>query len=321
MTAAPPAPGAYVTGCAAALGTRRAKVAELPAYAHEPPRAGARFGEYREADGTLLDLLRPALAEALDAAGTDPATVDTVLLATESLPRGDASATAVAGLLDDLGMSRAYPLTLGLADCSTATAALETAAALVRSGSARAVAVLSGDLVETVLPGGRVIMGGSAVAGDGAAAALVCGERRGWEVAGGARRVSHDLLSYGLPGQDPPVRGSAVHRMRAQLAVYRELFADLWSATGLSPREVAAVLPSNMAADTLEILLGEAGFAPEQIYQDNVARIGHCLGSDPLINLVDRTESGATRSAYPVVVLLGSSAAHLAAVLLRAVED
>nr|WSZ99935.1 acyl carrier protein [Streptomyces sp. NBC_00857] len=301
---------AYLNGCGAALGARRLKVAELPEYTQEPPRPGASFDEYRLAEGDLLDLLRPAMEAALDAARTDPAAVDTVLFATESLPRGEASQAAVARLLGDLGMRGAYPMTLGFADCSTATTALNTAAAMVSSGAAGVVTVVSGDLVSTAQPGSRVILGGSAIASDGAAAAVVSAERRGWEILGGARRVSYDLFAPGPAGR----------QLKEQLGLYQGLFEDLWSATGLTPPEVAAVLPSNLAADALRVFLGEAGFAPSQLYQDNVGRVAHCLGSDPLINLIDRTESATTRSAYPVVVLLGSSAAHLAAVLLRAVE-
>ncbi|MFF2807174.1 acyl carrier protein [Streptomyces sp. NPDC058000] len=285
-------------------------MADLPEYAAEPPRPGAAFDEYRVARGGVLDLLRPALTDALAAAGTPPAAVDTVLFATESLPRGEASQTAVAQLLGDLGMPNAYPVTLGFADCSTATAALTMAAAMVSSGAARTVAVASGDLVGTVRSGSRVLLGGSAVASDGAAAAVVSGRRHGWEILGGAQQVSYDLVGPALAAQ----------RLKAQLTAYQDLFGDLWSTTGLTPHEVAAVLPSNLAADTLRIFLGEAGFAPGQLYQDNVGRIAHCLGSDPLINLTDRTKSGTARSAYPAVVLLGSSAAHLAAVLLRTVE-
>ncbi|MER7986824.1 acyl carrier protein [Streptomyces noursei] len=286
-------------------------MADLPEYAAEPPRRASAFDEYRLARGSVLDLLRPALREALAAARTPPAAVDTVLFATESLPGGDASQTAVAELLDELGMHHAYPLALGLADCSTATAALAVAAALVTSGAARTVAVVSGDLVRTAEPGSRVLLGGAAVGSDGAAAAVVSGRRYGWEVLGGARQVCYDLVGP----------GPAAHRLQAQLMTYQELFRELWSATGLTPGDVSAVLSSNLAADVLQAFLGEAGFAPCQLYQDNVGRIAHCLGSDPLINLTDRTEAGTTRSAYPVVVLLGSSAAHLAAVLLRAVED
>ncbi|WP_411122392.1 acyl carrier protein [Streptomyces sp. x-19] len=286
-------------------------MADLPEYAAEPPRRASAFDEYRLARGGVLDLLRPALRDALAAARTPPAAVDTVLFATESLPGGDASQTAVAALLDELGMRHAYPLALGLADCSTATAALAVAAALVTSGAARTVAVASGDLVRTAEPGSRVLLGGAAVGSDGAAAAVVSGRRYGWEFVGGARQVCYDLVGP----------GPAAQRLQAQLMTYQELFRELWSATGVTPGDVSAVLASNLAADVLQAFLGEAGFAPRQLYQDNVGRIAHCLGSDPLINLTDRTEAGTTRSAYPVVALLGSSAAHLAAVLLRAVEE
>ncbi|CAM5365272.1 MULTISPECIES: beta-ketoacyl-[acyl-carrier-protein] synthase family protein [Streptomyces] len=298
---------AHVNGLGAELGAIRRKVAELPEYAGGPPDAGTGFAEYREAEGGILDLFGPAMRGALDASGTDPATVDTVLLATESLPADGPDRTALAGLLSDLGLRRAYPVMLGLADCSTAIAAFDIAASLVRSGASGTVLVVSGDLVRTVLPGGRVVLGGTAVAGDGAAAAVVSGRRYGWEVLGGARGIAAEAATPG-------------HRMSAQLAMYQGLFADLWEATGLTPRDLGpgAVLPSNLARDALRTFLGEAGIADSQVYLDNVPRIAHCLGSDPLINLADRTAGGGAPSP---VVLLGTSAVHAAAVLLRPVEE
>ncbi|WP_053698887.1 hypothetical protein [Streptomyces sp. NRRL F-5755] len=298
---------AYVNGLGTELGAIRRKVAELPEYADGPPDAGTGFAEYREAEGGILGLLGPAMRGALDASGTDPATVDTVLLATESLPADGPDRTALTGLLSDLGLRRAYPLMLGLADCSTAITAFDIAASLVRSGASGTVLVVSGDLVRTVLPGGRVVLGGTAVAGDGAAAAVVSGRRYGWELLGGARRIAHEAATPG-------------HRMGAQLAMYQGMFADLWAATGLTSRDLGtgAVLPSNLARDALRTFLGEAGIADAQVYLDNVPRIAHCLGSDPLINLADRTAGGGAPSP---VVLLGTSAVHAAAVLLRPVEE
>ncbi|MCX5205883.1 acyl carrier protein [Streptomyces sp. NBC_00237] len=318
------ATAAYVHGCAAQLGAIRRKVAELPEYAAGPPDPATGFVEYREAEGDVLGLIGPAARGALEAAGTDPAAVDTVLLATESLsadgppgrpaagpsahPSGGPSRQAVMELLGGLGLRRAYPLMLGLADCSTAVAALDVAASLVRSGTSGTVLVVSGDLVRTVLPGGRVVLGGTAVAGDGAAAAVVSARRHGWEMLGGARRIAHETFEPVAPGR----------RLAAQLASYQGVFADLWETTGLTARELGAgaVLPSNLSRDTLRMFLGEAGITEQQLYLDNVPRTAHCLGSDPLINLADRTAGGDSSSP---VVLLGSSAAHVAAVLLRPV--
>ncbi|MEU3309712.1 hypothetical protein ABZ717_21710, partial [Nocardiopsis sp. NPDC006832] len=39
----------------------------------------------------------------------------------------------------------------------------------------------------------------------------------------------------------------------------------------------------------------QAGFAPEQLYLDNVTRFGHCFAADPLINLTDLDEAGELR--------------------------
>jgi 3-oxoacyl-[acyl-carrier-protein] synthase-3 len=36
----------------------------------------------------------------------------------------------------------------------------------------------------------------------------------------------------------------------------------------------------------------QAGFTPNQLFTDNVARVGHCFAADPLINLIDRAAAG-----------------------------
>ncbi|KPI10580.1 3-Oxoacyl-(acyl-carrier-protein (ACP)) synthase III [Actinobacteria bacterium OK074] len=316
---------AYLVGCSYELGARSLPVASLfegtasAGTADAGPAPGTGFAYYREATGDLFDLWRPAMERALKASGTAPEDVDTVLFSTESLPRGESAHRAVAELMDGLGMRNAYPVTTGFADCSTATAAVGMAAALVRSGGSRTAMVVSGDLVRTVLPEGRVILGGSAIASDGAAAAVVSREPLGRQILGTARHMAWDLVGPG-----------AEHRgqLRAQLAAYRRLFEDLWERTGCTARDVAAVLPSNLAAGTTRIFLGDVGFSAGQIFQDNVSRIAHCLGSDPLINLVDHRAAASAPAAGAdgpapgsPVVLLGASAAHLAAVLLRDTED
>ncbi|PRY36802.1 hypothetical protein [Umezawaea tangerina] len=293
---------AHLLGCGYRLGERREPVAALAGAVPEG------FAEYRVGTGSVFDLYRPAARQALDRAGIEPRDVGVVLYASETVTGDPSAHGSAAGLMRELGLTRAYPVTVGFSDCATATAALGLAASLVRDGGSRHVLVLSGDLVRTVLPDGPLVLDGTAVASDAAAAAVVSAHEGGWEVEASARHVDYEALRTG---------GPARNRLVGLLTAYRTLFADLWEASGARPGDVSAVLTDNAAPDGAGLFLTEAGFTAEQLRPGDVARNGHCLGSDPLINFSDHSDDGRGSR----VVLVGSGAAHLAAVLLRKVEQ
>ncbi|GAA3302769.1 hypothetical protein GCM10020218_098980 [Dactylosporangium vinaceum] len=290
------------------LGEYADKVADLPEVAATEPGAGllapaAGFETYHWTDCGVADLLVPAARRALLAAELDPAEVDLVVLATDSLPRDRTAPALVAELLGELGLSRATALTIGLLDCATAMVALGTAASYVRDGTARQVLVLSGDVAEQATGGRRVVAGGAAIASDAAAGVVISADRPGRAILGLASHTATALVV----GEPPPQV-----QLAARVHGHRALFDRLLAGRGLRPAAVGTVLPSNFARNVQRIYLSEAGFTDAQLALDNVARIGHCLGSDPLINLVDQPPGDRP------AVLLGSGVAHLAAVLIAA---
>jgi 3-oxoacyl-[acyl-carrier-protein] synthase-3 len=61
---------------------------------------------------------------------------------------------------------------------------------------------------------------------------------------------------------------------------------------GLEMDDVALVIPHNVSLRSWEILGRLIGCPPERIYTDNIARVGHTIASDNLLNLRWATESG-----------------------------
>ncbi|WP_073762499.1 acyl carrier protein [Streptomyces sp. CB02923] len=302
------------------LGEYADPVTELPELQADPETAdrltapAAGFDTYRWSDGQVVELMTAAAQRTLGEAGVPGDEVDLVLLATDSLPRDRSAHRDVAELLQETGLTRATASTLGLMDCATAMAAVGTAASLVRDGSARHVLVVSGDLADHATGGERVVAGGAAIASDAAATALVSATAAGLPVLG----MAHHAAPEAAQGE-PPRR-----QLAARVAAHRELFTRLAERHPVRPAEVRAVLPSNFARNVLEIYLSDVGYGGAKLALGNIGRIGHCLGSDPLINLADRLAEAKAAGeeqadgAEDRLVLLGAGISHLAAVLLGA---
>ncbi|KPI10578.1 3-Oxoacyl-(acyl-carrier-protein (ACP)) synthase III domain-containing protein [Actinobacteria bacterium OK074] len=301
------------------LGEYADPVAELQELQDDPRAAAeltapaAGFHTYRWSDADVTELMTASVQRTLAEAQVPGADVDMVLLATDSLPHDRSAHRDVAQLLAEAGLARATVLTTGLMDCATAMASLGTAAALVGNGAARHVLVVSGDLADRATGGLRIVAGGAAIASDAAASALVSATAPGLPMLGMAHYSASELHQDSSPRQ----------QLMSRIAMHRELFARLAAHHPFRPADVHAVLPSNFARNVLETYLSDVGYRREQLAVTNVGRIGHCLGSDPLINLADRlaeVKAGGVAEAGEEgrLVLFGAGVSHLAAVLVGA---
>lgn len=61
---------------------------------------------------------------------------------------------------------------------------------------------------------------------------------------------------------------------------------------GMKLGDVAGLMHANLYKPLVVMKERQAGFSAGQLYLDNITRVGHCYAADPLINLVDRAESG-----------------------------
>jgi 3-oxoacyl-[acyl-carrier-protein] synthase-3 len=64
---------------------------------------------------------------------------------------------------------------------------------------------------------------------------------------------------------------------------------------GLAIGDIDWIVPHNVSLRSWEILLGLLGLPPEKLFSDNIARVGHTIASDNLLNLRDLLDSGRLR--------------------------
>jgi 3-oxoacyl-[acyl-carrier-protein] synthase III len=302
---------AYELGEYAEPVTELQELLAMPQVAADLTSPAGGFLTYRWSEAPVTELMTAAVRRCLAESGLPGAEIDLVLVASDSLPPGRAAHRDVAEFLAETGMKRATVTTIGLMDCATAIAGLGVAASFVRDGTARHVMLVSGDLAELSTGGQRVVAGGAAIASDAATAALVSADAAGLPLLAMAHHTATAQVENG---------GTPRSRLAARSVAYQELFARLGARHPVRPDD-ALVLPSNFARDVMRMYLTGAGFDSEHIAQENVSRIAHCQGSDPLINLADRLSQW--KAAEPggqgvpgAVVLLGAGISHLAAVLL-----
>lgn len=302
-----------MAGVAYELGQPR-RLAELAEATTRPELVAALGGEragfkyYLASDASILALAEAAAVETLAATGQAPGEIDTVVFASDSFVVGAEQRQELGRFLRRLGLARAYPINVTLAECASTISAIRVAAALVAQGEARNILLVSVDRAAFATPATRIIGDGVGVASDAAATALITAvPLEGFEIEGAAAATSPELLD---PGDDEP-RG-----LRARVEAHQRLFRELLGRRGLRPADVERVFPNNFSRSVLRIFLGECGFRGEQIYFDNISRIGHCLGSDCLINLRDFSEHHEWDGRRPLV-LLSAGQAQLGAALVR----
>jgi 3-oxoacyl-[acyl-carrier-protein] synthase-3 len=267
-------------------------------------RAG--MGYYLEADEPLLALVQRAAERTLEKAGVAPAEVDAVVFATDSFLNTPEQYAELGRLLAGLGLVNAYPLNVTLSDCANLQIALRVAAALLRAGEVRRALVLSADLARHAAPS-RLLFDGIAVGSDAAATALLTLGGDGLAVEAAAQKTEAALL-------DPA--GSEHARLSSRVQAHRALFGALLAGRA-EAGAVRQVFPNNFAKNVTRLFLEDNGFREEQIYLRNVRRLGHCFGSDCLINLLDWLAVTPVEEGERFV-LLGSGQSQLGAVLLAA---
>jgi 3-oxoacyl-[acyl-carrier-protein] synthase-3 len=69
----------------------------------------------------------------------------------------------------------------------------------------------------------------------------------------------------------------------------------LLKSAGLSIEDVSGLMHTNIFKPIIVMKEMQAGFAADQLFTDNVTRVGHCFAADPFINLVDRGAAGQVR--------------------------
>ena len=278
----------YLTGASYVLGEQELdytgieNLRELAARFKMAPSAGLwGWGGVRVTERDLEDLAADCGAATLRAAGVDPAAVDALVLCSNRIPGpAEDHGRFVRRVLTGVGLGDIPCYGQHLNRCVNLLAGLDVARALVLSGRHATVLLITTDKVAP----GADRMSQFALFSDGAASCLVTA---------GAGRDDGGTGRYVL-------LGCATAQLTAELEWTSQISADLarqvtgalLGPAGLKLGDIAALLHANLFTPVLMMKERQAGFRPEQLYLDNIPRLGHCFAADPLINLVDRTARG-----------------------------
>jgi 3-oxoacyl-[acyl-carrier-protein] synthase-3 len=248
------------------------------------------WGTFHRTDRDLEQLAIDAGRASLRAARMAPASIDALFVCSTRVPgrsedHGRFMQQVIAGI--GLGNVPGYGQTLNR--CTNLLVALGLAGALAATGRHRRILCITTDSVADEAER----LSTFALYSDGAAACVVSADEDGVD---GYRLVSCDSVQ-----DNAALDGSS--QISADLA--RELNDRLLTPQGLKLGDIAGLMHNNLFKPLVVMKERQAGFAQEQLYLDNIPRVGHCFAADPLINLADRAAAGHPR-ADPYYILASS---------------
>lgn len=245
------------------------------------------WGKYRVTRRTAWELGLVTARKTLEAY-EGRAEVDAAIFCGTRFPIDvDSHADVVGRFLEALDLARAVPYGMTLNRCATLLAGLALAEAVIMSGRHRAVLLIAADVARSEADRLRPF----AVFSDGAASCIVTSGAPGaFELLGTAAAV--DALSMTPTGE-------------ISASLTRHVNAAISARCGIGVDDVQRLAHNNIFKPIVVLKEQQAGFRRDQLFLDNIARVGHVFVCDPLVNLVDLEQTGAIRSGD--LVAMGSS--------------
>lgn len=251
------------------------------------------WGTIRTTSRELEDLAAGTGRATLRAAAADPGSVDALVLCSTRVPGpAEGHGEFVASVLTGIGLGDIPCYGVSLNRCVNLLAGIDVARALVTCGRYQRVLVITTDKVAA----GADRMSQFALFSDGAASCLISrdpgGEAPATDGTAGGGAVSHpgayELLGCATAQDTATLEWT--NQISADLA--REVNERLLGPAGCKLGDVEALAHANIYQPLVVMKERQAGFTVQQLYTDNIPRLGHCFAADPLINLVDRAGLG-----------------------------
>jgi 3-oxoacyl-[acyl-carrier-protein] synthase-3 len=216
-------------------------------------------------------------AATLRAAAIDPLSIDALVLCCTGTPGPpETHGRFVSTVITGLGLGDVAFYGLGLNRCVGLLAGVDLADALVVRGRYRRVLVVTVD--RAAAEADR--MATYALFSDGAASCVVAAVAEG--------RDRFELVACAGAQQTASLDWTS--EISADLA--RRVNDLILTSLGMKVGDLSGLMHSNIYKPLVVMKERQAGFAMDQLFLDNITRVGHCYSADPLINLVDRGDAG-----------------------------
>jgi len=261
------------------------------------------FGTFRKTRLGWFQMITEVGRDVLARTPVPAAEIDAVYICAATLPFDfETMNLAIGQLLRDLDLPRAVPLIISGAGCAALVQGIVTASREIRSGDITNALLLTTDIVKD----GDIRFYQYATISDGA-----CGLLLSPSDAGDLELVDAAVLSRSnLMLQDDQY-------ISGQVEMYRDATAKTFARTDHKVADVTRILSSNLHLPILRTFQHAGGFTASQIYMENVQRLGHCYGSDPIINFRMNAET-TPYAAGDLFVLQSSAMGYVGNALVRA---
>jgi 3-oxoacyl-[acyl-carrier-protein] synthase III len=237
------------------------------------------FEHYAESQLSMRDLAYRSAIQTLQNSGIDRSLIDVCLYVAESHDRDEpVNSFEVNRLLVDLELNTAVPIHVSVSNCANIVSALRVAAALLESGSARHILVVSVDKASQRY-GGRQMFQEMSIKSDISVSCLVSRSQ-----AGGYRMLytgQHNSADLACSPADSA--SYSVPKFRAIRSAARQAC----EAMAAGPDCFRRIITNNYSRQVTEMFVGLCGFPKQAGCCRNIGRFAHAVAGDVLINLKD----------------------------------
>lgn len=244
--------------------------------------SSASLNRFRIVTGDLFDTAIASARRTIEQTALDPADIDALMLCSSTVSRMiDGDRHRVAYFLEKAGITRAYPIGVTFATCANFPTSLSLAASLIRQRIFENVLLVTLDAYSPECPtavaqNGR--LSASYVCSDGAASCLVTADRR----------ASYELLGVTLgTNQSLFTPGNREEQIIAYLDLLRKTCQTAFRECNVSRSDIRQFFFGNYIAALIDSFGRALGLSLNQVFRENIWKLGHCYAADNLINLKD----------------------------------
>lgn len=227
------------------------------------------WGTFRRTERSVIELAVASAKKTLETARVDPLSVGMVVFCCIEIPGNKYDHdNYVRALLGELGTLNAVPIGLTFNNCLTLLSALTLASSAVATGTVRRALVISSDRVADE----KERMRQYALFSDAAVSCLIDAQcTNGFQILN--QSFKYDKTNH------------SSRQDIMQQALHSAVASELFGGTSVDVQSLKQVFAINLFRPITLMKETQGGIRQDQIFLNNVEKIGHCNAADPLINL------------------------------------